>query len=109
MARGNMRIPENFEVTAPVYDAEVGIDGRAQPREYTNSQTARFCEMLGIGNPFDVSEEERDRRIQNGPPRGDSSRMDGGRGGFRGRGGGRGRGRGRGDRGRGRGRGRDPR
>ncbi|MCJ1237148.1 hypothetical protein MMC14_005133 [Varicellaria rhodocarpa] len=109
VARGNMRIPENFEVTAPVYDAEVGIDGRAQPREYTNSQTARFCEMLGIGNPFDVSEEERDRRIQNGPPRGDSSRMDGGRGGFRGRGGGRGRGRGRGDRGRGRGRGRDPR
>lgn len=97
-------IPQNFQITAPVFDPVAGIHVQGWPKEYTNNQTSQFCEMLQIPNPFDISEEEREERMRRGP-RADEPRRDGGRGGF---GGGRGRGRGRGrggGGGRGRGRG----
>jgi lariat debranching enzyme len=108
----DMTVPENFEITASVFDAAGGIHVQGQPKEYTNTQTSRFCEMLGISNPFDISEEEREERMRVGP-RPDEQRRDGGfrggrgsgRGGGRGRGNGRGRGGNGGGRGRGRGRG----
>ncbi|EKG19463.1 Lariat debranching enzyme [Macrophomina phaseolina MS6] len=111
---GKMVIPEDFAITAPVYEPEYGPHVDGQPMEYTNPHTKAFCEMLQIPNPFDISDEERAARMAKGP-REDEPRFGGGNrggsrgGGFRGgrgRGGGGGRGRGRaGGRGRGRGRG----
>jgi lariat debranching enzyme len=105
----DMTIPENFQITALVYDAAAGIHVQGQPKEYTNTQTSRFCEMLSIPNPFDLSEADREERMRLGP-RPDEQRRDGGYKGNRGGGrGGRGRGNGRGrggNGGRGRGRGR---
>ncbi|KAI4207672.1 MAG: hypothetical protein LQ348_000520 [Seirophora lacunosa] len=94
---GRMVIPENFEITAPVYDPEVGLHPKEHPREYTNPQTVAVCAMLEMDNFFNASEEEREARMADAPP--DDSGGAGGRGrgrDFRGRGGGRGRGRGRG-------------
>lgn len=107
VAQGKMIIPENFELTAPVFDPATDIRTMEQPKEYTNPQTVRFCKLLDIANPFDLSEEERAKRMQQGP-RAETQRIGGDRGGSRARGGGTGRGRGRGSgggRGRGRGRG----
>ncbi|KAI4727578.1 hypothetical protein E4T49_04644 [Aureobasidium sp. EXF-10728] len=106
----DMTIPQNFEITAPVFDAKAGIHVQGAPKEYTNKQTSRFCDLLGIANPFDITEEEREERMRVGP-RPEEQRRDGGFRGGRGGGreGGRGRGNGRGGRGgggRGRGRGR---
>jgi lariat debranching enzyme len=101
-------VPENFTVTAPVH--RPGIDPEVtdeMPREWTNPQTVRFCEMLGVVNLWDASEEERKVRREMGPA---PVEFGGGRGGGYGRGrggrggGGGGFGRGRGGRG-GRGRG----
>ncbi|PNS14730.1 hypothetical protein CAC42_1752 [Sphaceloma murrayae] len=96
-----MQVPENFHITAPVYDGQ-GIGKVEVPREYTNNQTRDYCKLLDIDNPFDMSEDERNSRMRQGPrpaePRGGSNDRGGG---------GRGRGPRRGDRGRGgRGRGR---
>ena len=107
-------IPENFEVTAPVYDGgDWTLPQYSQVIEYPNPQTACFCELLNIPNPFDMREEERQARLAAGPrpdPNAERPKAGRGRGGFghgRGRGasgdrgrGGRG-GRGRGGRGRG--------
>lgn len=87
-------IPQNFEITAPVYDHVMGIRMTEQPREYSNNQTSRFCQMLEIPNLFDIGEEERERRMRVGPRPDEVRRDGGGRGGF-----GRGRGRGGGGRG----------
>ncbi|KAL8964023.1 MAG: hypothetical protein Q9183_004765, partial [Haloplaca sp. 2 TL-2023] len=95
---GKMIVPENFEITAPVYDPGEGLHPKEHPREYTNPQTVAFCKMLGIENYFDRSEEERRERRDKGPAESTNS----------GRGGG-GRGRSRGFHGRGRGRSRGPR
>lgn len=112
--KGLMKIPENFEITAPAYDPVVGIGTKEQPREYTNPQTIAFCELVGIENKFFASEEEREARRLQGPRANEikrfGSRARGGGRGFRGRGGGRGgvgggAGGGGRDRGRGRGRG----
>ena len=104
--KGKSVVPENFTVTAPVYDASLEVTSSAMPREVTNPQTVAFCGMLGIDCPFDVSEEERDAKLEAGAREESAgfreyrSRGRGGRGGGRG---GRGGGRGRGGRGRGRG------
>jgi lariat debranching enzyme len=107
----DLQIPEDFEPTAPMYDGgnfrlpqyERDAGGL---KEYSNPQTTRFCQMLWIGNPFDISEEERQARLMAGPRPDEHERPlgggRGGRGGGRGGGGGRGRG-GRGGGGRGRG------
>lgn len=96
-------IPENFEITAPVFDPAIDHVGmKDQPREYTNPQTSAFCELVGIPNLFHATEKDRDERMSNAPTRPPSggggrnwnSNMDRGRGGGRGWGRGRGRGRG---------------
>ena len=100
--KGKLRIPENFTITAPVYDPDLEVKSEEMPREVTNPQTRAFCEMIGIECPFDTTEEERDERMAAGP-RGESASFREWKGrsrGGRGRGG---RGRGRGGRGRGRG------
>ena len=91
--KGRMAIPENFELTAPVYNPEVGLYPREQSKEYTNPQTVAFCDMLQIPNHFDAPEEEREERRRNAPPE------DQGHGGGGGRGGGGNRGKGHGGRG----------
>ncbi|KAJ4296581.1 lariat debranching enzyme [Kalmusia sp. IMI 367209] len=109
---GKMIIPEDFAITAPVYDPATGINVPGGPQEYSNPHTQAFCDLLQITNGFHASNEERARMMQQGP-KPDSVRAErGGRGGFRGgyreRGGRGGRGGGRGgfnaNRGRGRGR-----
>ncbi|KAK5154969.1 hypothetical protein LTR04_005896 [Oleoguttula sp. CCFEE 6159] len=120
---GKMVIPENFEITAPAYDATLGIQNiQGQPREYSNNQTRAFCKLLHMPNCFHAEEEDILARMLAGPKpdepmhgessrggrgqsRGSFGRGRGGRGGGRGGGGGGDRGHGRG-RGYGRGRGR---
>ncbi|KAH7409296.1 lariat debranching enzyme, C-terminal domain-containing protein [Cadophora sp. MPI-SDFR-AT-0126] len=107
--KGKLEIPENFVLTAPIFEVgtpEIVDDG---PLEYNNPQMQEFCDLVGIENKFFSTEEEKDKRMRNGPPPTEQRRDGGfgGRGGGRGRGGHRGRGGGgRGDRGRGRGGGR---
>ncbi|CAN8104041.1 unnamed protein product [Discula destructiva] len=112
VATDKLAVPHNFAPTAPAlvpgsestHSELWTLHGGVQPHEYTNPQTAAFCELLGLANLWDASEEEREKRRRVGPPveenggfRGGRGR--GGRGGFgRGRGG---RGRGGGGRGRG--------
>lgn len=110
VAQGKLDVPHNFAPTAPALTPESqetqpelwSLHSGIQPREYTNPQTAAFCEMMALTNLWDASDEEREERWKAGPPAGDEG---GFRGGFRGgRSGGRGRGgfgRGRGGRGRG--------
>lgn len=111
VSKGRLNVPHNFAQTAPALvegsDPKLwNLHGGKQPVEYTNPQTTAFCELLGITNLWDATEEERLERRKRGPPR-DEPKAGGSRGG-RGRGGGRGGfGRGGGDRGRGRGRGGD--
>ncbi|KAL9127692.1 MAG: hypothetical protein Q9217_003491 [Psora testacea] len=61
--QGKLEVPENFEITGPVYDGrDIRSVGRQQPKEYTNSQTSAFCELLGIPNYFHASEQEREEK-----------------------------------------------
>lgn len=94
-----LEVPENFQVIAPVYDGgDWTLSQYSQVIEYPNPQTARFCNMLHISNAFDISEEERIRRLAEGPrydPEAERFASRGKRdGSSRGRGNGRGRGRG---------------
>jgi Lariat debranching enzyme, C-terminal domain len=109
-----LEVPENFTTTAPIYDPDLRVNSSEMPREYTNPQTGEFCKLLGIDNPFDISEEERDARMAKGSRvdtdqrdfrgarhegrgrggnRGGGGPLHSGGGGMGGRGGGRGRGR----------------
>ncbi|KAI0534780.1 lariat debranching enzyme, C-terminal domain-containing protein [Xylaria digitata] len=102
---GKLVVPGNFAITAPPHRAGLPESVSEQPDEYTNPQTAAFCELLGVKNLWDASPEERaERKARAPPPSPDGDR----RGGYQGRGGrGGGFGRGRGfARGRGRGGGR---
>ena len=60
-------VPNNFVQTAPPYDPLVPITTDEQPPEYTNPQTTYFCDLIGIDNRFDVSDEERQARALAGP------------------------------------------
>jgi lariat debranching enzyme len=104
VSKGRLDVPENFQQTAPPHIPGTPEIVQDQPEEYTNPQTAAFCELLGVPNIWDASPEERQERQARGAPPSERGGHGGGRP-FRGRGGGGGRGRGRG-RGGGRGRGR---
>ncbi|KAH6900148.1 lariat debranching enzyme, C-terminal domain-containing protein [Thelonectria olida] len=98
---GKLDVPENFEATAAPYIFGTPEIVDEQPDEYTNPQTAAFCDLLSIENLWNASEEERQQRKAQGPPPSERGNGGGGRGFGRGRGGhghggGRGRGRGRG-------------
>ncbi|KAI9930507.1 hypothetical protein ASPWEDRAFT_171135 [Aspergillus wentii DTO 134E9] len=98
---GKMNVPENFTPTAPFYDPDVPVTTTQMPPEYSNPQTAQFCELVGIENKFHLSDEQRQARANAGP-RPSHFRGGGGSGRFSRRGGG---GHGSGRRGGGRGRG----
>ncbi|EPE07758.1 lariat debranching enzyme [Ophiostoma piceae UAMH 11346] len=122
VAAGKLKVPHNFEQTAPVHTLVPGQPetySKGQPNEYTNPSTAAFCELLQVPNIWHATTQERGERKQRGPGASSPERErefsgdgGGGGGGYGGRGrgggyGGRGRGRGRGFyRGDGRGRGR---
>lgn len=90
---GKLMVPENFTPTAPFFDPNVPITTEQLPPEYTNPQTAQFCELIGIENKFHLSDEERQARVEAGPrpnrPRPEGG-WKGGRRQWRGRGAGRG-------------------
>jgi lariat debranching enzyme len=99
--QGRLRVPENFALTAPVFDPTGSISLAGMPREYSNTQTREFCDLVGIQNFFHDEEEVLIQRHANLPP--PSQNFSGNRGGGRGhfnrgpyRGRGRGFGRGRG-------------
>ncbi|KAA6406769.1 MAG: lariat debranching enzyme [Lasallia pustulata] len=99
--KGKLEVPENFEVTAPVYDRRVKVGVREMPREYVNPQTVAFCGLVGIGNAFAASEEEREERWKAGAAgaeEGKAGGFGGGRGGVMVEGEGKGRREGRGKR-----------
>lgn len=50
--KGLLKIPDNFERHAPIYDPTDKAAAKEQPREFPNSQTERFCAMLQIPHPF---------------------------------------------------------
>ncbi|KAJ5371364.1 Lariat debranching enzyme [Penicillium cataractarum] len=79
-----MQVPYNFQPSAPNFDPDVPLTTTEQPMEYTNSQTTEFCKLLDIPNKFDLTESEREARMNAGP------RASGAGHGGRGRGGGRG-------------------
>ncbi|KAI1799174.1 lariat debranching enzyme, C-terminal domain-containing protein [Daldinia bambusicola] len=102
---GKLVVPNNFAHTAPPHRPRVDPETvNYQPDEYTNPQTAAFCELIGMPNLWDATPEERAARKKKGPaPEAPRVNPDGGgsKGGKRG-GGNRG-GRGGGGRGGGRG------
>ncbi|KAH7355792.1 lariat debranching enzyme, C-terminal domain-containing protein [Pyrenochaeta sp. MPI-SDFR-AT-0127] len=55
-AKGLLKVPENFEKHAPIYDPEDKVDANEQPCEFPNVQTEEFCRMLQIQNEFSVVE-----------------------------------------------------
>ncbi|KAM5363563.1 hypothetical protein ACJZ2D_011947 [Fusarium nematophilum] len=69
-----LNVPDNFGITAPPYVPGTPEIVEGQPEEYTNPQTVAFCELLGISNLWDASEEERHERRAQGPP--ESGRRD---------------------------------
>ncbi|KAF2794581.1 hypothetical protein K505DRAFT_303761 [Melanomma pulvis-pyrius CBS 109.77] len=56
-AKGLLKIPENFEKHAPIYDPNDKANANEQPCEFPNSQTGEFCKMLQIRNQFSVDED----------------------------------------------------
>jgi lariat debranching enzyme len=101
VANGKLDVPDDFTITAAPDPPGTPLGLNEQPDEYTNPQTAAFCDLLQMPNLWDASAEERQERKAQGPPPGQdpNSRP---RGNFHG-GGDRRRGRGRGRGGRQRG------
>lgn len=51
MFEGNLKIPNNFAVTAPCYDPSNQNSKHVSLKPYVNPQTVRFCEILGLTDP----------------------------------------------------------
>lgn len=74
--RGLLAVPDNFSPTAPAVlrgatgavrdPALLELHAGVQPDEHTNPQTAAFCALLGVENPWDAAEDEREARRQIG-------------------------------------------
>ncbi|KAK5165394.1 lariat debranching enzyme [Saxophila tyrrhenica] len=68
LSEADLIVPENFEITAPVYDGgrlrDIGNYGRV--REYPNPQTQRYCELIEIDNPLEVSDAQIDANVAKG-------------------------------------------
>lgn len=89
-----LAVPHDFVRTAPVHDPSApasqdpaGAGTMQMPREFRNPQTAAFCELVGIEDPFGASEEEIEARMLRGPlacARGGEGEGGGGRGNGRG-------------------------
>lgn len=56
-AKGLLKIPENFEKHAPIYNPNDKVRRNEQPCEFPNSQTEKFCMMLQIPNKFSLDED----------------------------------------------------
>lgn len=101
-----LEIPENFVITAPIFQVGMPEIVNEGPIEYNNPQMQQFCELVGIENKFFATQEYKNERMRMGPAPAEE-RRNGGFGRGRGRGnrgggrGGRGGSRGRGGRGRG--------
>lgn len=63
-----LTVPDDFVPAAPIYNPAVPSTTVEMPPEYNNPQTARFCELIGIENKFHLTDEEREARMQAGPP-----------------------------------------
>jgi lariat debranching enzyme len=60
IARGLLKIPDNFERHAPIYNPGNKSAAKEHPGEFPNSQTEEFCKMLQIPTPFWVGEQVAD-------------------------------------------------
>lgn len=67
VSKNRLVIPENFERTAPIYDPGSSMGGSEMPVEYSNPQTATFCELVGIENRLFLTDDEKAERMRNGP------------------------------------------
>ena len=45
-----LKVPENFDITAPIHDPSQGHNVSGMPREYNNPQTQTFCDLIDIKN-----------------------------------------------------------
>ncbi|KAL2160210.1 hypothetical protein VTH06DRAFT_1866 [Thermothelomyces fergusii] len=87
VATGRLAVPDNFAITAPPHRPRVDHPlTRELPREWTNPQTAAFCELLGLENYWDATEEERKARMESVSVPGESGGKKRGGSGKRGRG-----------------------
>ncbi|KAJ9650672.1 lariat debranching enzyme, partial [Neophaeococcomyces mojaviensis] len=66
--KGLLDVPENFEITVNTNEQEDGDtkNDDEMPQEQTNPQTVKFCNLIGIENKFDFSEEDRNARMASG-------------------------------------------
>lgn len=69
VAQDKLTIPENFAFTAPPHNPGDPEAVSWQPEEYTNPQTAAFCELLQIKNLWDATSQERKARKRDAQPR----------------------------------------
>ncbi|KXL50003.1 MAG: hypothetical protein FE78DRAFT_159727 [Acidomyces sp. 'richmondensis'] len=67
VADTTLHVPEVFSITAPVYDGgNWNLPQYSIIEEQPNPQTAHFCEMLEIPNPFEISKEAKAARMAAG-------------------------------------------
>ncbi|KAI0168092.1 lariat debranching enzyme, C-terminal domain-containing protein [Pestalotiopsis sp. NC0098] len=69
VAQNKLAVPENFMSTAPPHNPGDPEAVSWQPEEYTNPQTALFCELLQIKNLWVATSQERKARKQDAQPR----------------------------------------